>query len=77
MAIYIRGDAVPFVITRKSVGTNPTLYGYWSDEKPGSDHQTNLSRIVADGGLHEVDAHLATLPCPVHGLQPRAICPEC
>lgn len=70
--IYVRGDSIPFVITGKSVGTNPVIFGYWNNDP--KEHRTDLSRLVADGGINEIDEILKHVPCPVHGLTGEAIC---
>jgi hypothetical protein len=79
MSIYTRGDTIPFIITGKSVGTNPSIFGHWKDEEGigKSPHRTDMSRLVADGGSEEIEALLATLPCPLHGSTGTAICGPC
>jgi hypothetical protein len=64
--IYIRGDANPFILTGKSDEVGTKLFGYWSGEfPPGSErasHQTDRSRLVADGAASEVEQVIADLP---------------
>ena len=76
MAIYVRGDATPFVLIGKA--DDGRLVGYWSDDKKKLPHVTDLSRIVADGAATECAAVIARLPvvqpCTRHDRSIRCEC---
>lgn len=62
MAIYVRGDSTPFVLTGKSDEGGTKLFGYFSDDEKRVPFKTDRSRIVADGAAAEVEAAILTVP---------------
>lgn len=62
MSIYVRVEKTPVVVIGRSVGTNPTITVLFPDDSRPL--RTDLSRLVADGGITEIETILASLPCP-------------